>query len=118
MRRTSPAHRPARPAHLVFAGDSVFVSITSPSSVQQRIGTRHGAIPYINPSFGLVEQAIRRGLVVKGDSLDVPLFALIGGATLTHYALVRAGPDSVVFALGGVPTRLAVAPDGGTIGAA
>ncbi len=105
---TAPARQTAR---LAFAGDSVFISITSPASQQQRLGTRSGAIPYVNPSFGLVEQAIRRGLVVKGDSLDIPLFALIGGSTLMA-TLVRSGPDSVMFTLGGIPTRLSVASDG------
>lgn len=107
----SPTGPARQTAHLVFAGDSVFISIASPVSAQQRIRTRPGAVPYINPSFGLVEQAIRRGLEVKGDSLDVPLFALIGGTTVMA-TLVRRGADSVVFSLSGIPTRLAVASDG------
>lgn len=103
---------PARQiAHLDFTGDSVFISITGPTAMQQRLLTRAGAIPYINPSFGLVEQTIRRGLAVKGDSLSLPMFGMIGGATLTG-TMVRRGSDSVVFILGGVPTRLAVASDG------
>ena len=107
---------PARQkAQLIFGGDSVFISITSPNAVQQRLGSRDGAMPYINPSFGLVEQAIRRAMVMKGDSLGIPLFTLIGGATVTA-TLVRLGPDSMVFNLGGVPTRLGVAPDGSILG--
>lgn len=102
---------PRQTAHFVFAGDSVFVSVTSPNSLQQRLGSRQGAIPYINPSFGLVEQAVRRGFVVKGDSLDIPLFALSGGVTITA-RLVRMGRDSVWFTVSGAATKLSIGPDG------
>jgi hypothetical protein len=105
---TAPARQSA---HFIFAGDSVFVSVTGPNPLQQRLGSRQGAIPYINPSFGLVEQAIRRGLVVKGDSLTLPMFALSGGVTFMA-GLARVGADSLVFTLGGVPTRLGIAADG------
>jgi len=105
---TAPARQTA---HLAFTGDSVFISVTSPAATQQRIGTKAGAIPYMNPSFGLVEQAMRRGLAMKGDSLSLPMFTMIGGATVTG-TMVRRGSDSVVFTLGGVPTHLAIAADG------
>jgi dienelactone hydrolase len=102
---------PARQtAHVDFAGDSVFVTVAGRSPTQ-RLSTRAGAFPYVNPSFGMVELAIRRAVMLKQDSLDIPLFVLSGGVTIMA-SVVRAAPDSVVFVVGGVPSRLAVTPDG------
>lgn len=112
------ASAPARQtAHFVFAGDSVFVSVTSPTSRQERLASRSGAVPYINPSFGLAEQAVRRGMRMTGDSTAVPLFALAGGVTTTA-TVTRLGSDSLVFSVSGVPTRLRVSPDGSIRGGA
>jgi hypothetical protein len=109
---TDTAGSPARQrARLVFAGDSVFVTIEGASTAPQRLGTARGALPFINPSFALVEQAIRRRLRAGPDTLAMALFAVAGGQTFP-VSIVRIGTDSVVVTLAGSPARLAIRPDG------
>jgi len=110
----SPARQRAR---LVFAGDSVFVSFDGPTPAPQRLGTRPGALPFINPSFALVEQAIRRRLRLGSDTLSMAFFAVAGGQTFP-VAMQRVGGDSIVVSLAGAPARLAIRADGTITGGA
>lgn len=115
---TDTAGSPARQrARLVFAGDSVFVTIEGATSAPQRLGTTRGALPFINPSFALVEQAIRRRLRPGGEGIPVALFAVAGGQTFP-VTIDRVGGDSVVVTLAGSPARLAIRPDGTITGGA
>lgn len=91
---------PRQRAELAFEGDSVIAIINpGPEARVQRLGTRAGALPFINPSFALIEQAIRRARVLGGDSLAVPLFAVSGGQTFDALVL-RARTDSVEVRIG------------------
>src|SRR5690606_652493 len=91
---------PRQRAEFSFEGDSVIVIINpGPAARVQRLGTRAGALPFINPSFALIEQAIRRARVLGGDSTVVPLLAVSGGQTFDALVL-RAGTDSVEVRIG------------------
>ncbi|HEX7121558.1 MAG TPA: alpha/beta fold hydrolase [Gemmatimonadaceae bacterium] len=111
-RDTTPAQR----AIITFRGDSAIAEITTgTNTVVQRLGTQAGAVPFINPSFVLVEQIVRRARQMGGDSADVPVFVVQGGATMPFQ--IRALPgDSVLASLGGAPARLAVDADGAIMG--
>jgi hypothetical protein len=115
---TDTAGSPARQrARLDFAGDSVFVTIEGATTAPQRLGTTRGALPFINPSFALVEQAIRRRLRLGPDTLAMAFFAVAGGQTFP-VKIDRIGNDSVVVTLAGSPARLAIRPDGTITGGA
>ena len=115
---TDTAGSPARQrARLVFAGDSVFVTIEGATTAPQRLGTARGALPFLNPSFALVEQAIRRRLRPGADTLAMAFFAVAGGQTVP-VKIDRIGHDSVVVTLAGAPVRLAIRPDGAITGGA
>jgi len=92
---TAPARQRAT---LDFVGDSVIVLIDGTTT--QRLGTTRGAVPYLNPSFALLELALVRAAAIGGDSVNVPAFVVQGGQTLP-IVMVRAGPDSVIVNLGG-----------------
>jgi dipeptidyl aminopeptidase/acylaminoacyl peptidase len=91
---------PRQRAEFAFEGDSVIAIINpGPEARVQRLGSRAGALPFINPSFALVEQAIRRARVLGGDSVVVPLFAVSGGQTFEALVL-RARTDSAEVRIG------------------
>ncbi len=94
---TSPA---LQTAVLVFSGDSVIVDIGSGANQRtQRLGTRTGAVPYINPSFALFELIVARGLAAGRDSTSVPMFLVSGGQTI-DVPVMRHGADSVLVVAG------------------
>ena len=97
---------PRQRAELAFEGDSVIAIINpGPGARVQRLGTRAGALPFLNPSFALVEQAVRRARALGGDSVVVPLFAVSGGQTFDALVL-RRGRDSVDVRIGGAVAHL------------
>lgn len=101
---------PLQAATLVMTGDSVIVEIGSRDSTvrTQRLGTRAGALPYVNPSFAILEVAVLRLQLAGTDSLSVPLFMVAGGQTMTG-VIRRNGPDSAVFSFApGLDARLRV----------
>lgn len=104
----APARQRAR---FTFQGDSVFVTFGAPGPPPQRIATKPGAMPFVNPSFALVEQAIRRRMLAGKDSLGMALFAVVAGQTLP-VGMLRVGRDSMVVTLAGAPARLAIREDG------
>jgi uncharacterized protein len=111
-----PASPPVQTATLRFVGDSVIVDIGSGASMRtQRIGSTAGALPYINPSFALVEQLIVRARAIGGDSVTVPVFAVSGGQTIPT-SVVRVGGDSAVVTIAGSAVRLRVDGDGHIMG--
>jgi hypothetical protein len=110
------AAAPAQSALITFPGDSAIAVITTGDrTVTQRVASQRGAIPFINPSFALVEQVVRRAFVLGGDSVNVPTFLVQGGRTLP-FIVRRVGPDSVTVDLGGAPARLAVNAAGDLLG--
>jgi dienelactone hydrolase len=107
---TAPDSKPIQSAVLVFAGDSVIAEIISPDGAArtQRLGARAGAVPYVNPSFAILEIAVVRLQQAGADSLSVPMFMVAGGSTL-NAVIRRAGADSVIFSFApGLDARLAV----------
>ena len=111
------AGAPARSAAtLDFRADSVIIRTQSgASAVERRVASRAGVLPYLNPSFGLVELMIRRARILAADSVELPVFSLSGGQTVAFW-VKSLRPDSVVVSLGGVQVRLAVDSAGGITG--
>ena len=103
--RNSP---PSQTAVLTFVGDSAIGEVsTSGQTAVQRIKTTAGAVPYMNPSFALLEVLLLRARALGGDSVDVPTFQMQGAATIP-FTVVRRGADSVVITAGRTTIRLHV----------
>ena len=77
--------------------------------------TERGAVPYLNLSFALLEQAVRRARV-SPDTSQVAFFNLGGGQTLIS-KLSRIGTDSLAMNIGPVQLRLRVDSAGRVLGA-
>jgi hypothetical protein len=98
----------------IFRGDSVAIDDVTGNGIQTRVlATQAGAVPYLNLSFGLLEQAIRRATVPGRDTVKVAFFNLSGGAGqgggVTVVGTVwRVGADSVALELGSVEFRMRV----------
>ena len=114
--------RVAQRTRVIFRDDSVAVDDVTNRGVQTRVlPTQQGAVPYLNLSFGLLEQAIRRAAVLGKDSVKVAFFNLSGsrsqggGATVVG-TVSRLGADSVALELGRVEFRLRVDPQGRLLG--
>lgn len=107
---------------VIFRGDSVAVDDVTGNGIQTRVlATQAGAVPYLNLSFGLLEQAIRRATVPRRDTVKVAFFNLSGGAGqgggVTVVGTVsRVGPDSVALELGSVEFRMRVDAGGRLLG--
>ncbi len=99
---TAPARQRAS---FDFTGDSAIVRITGGET--QRLGTRPGAVPYLNPSFSVLELMILRAAHLGGDTVSVPAFLVQGGQTVP-LVIIRLGADSMLLNLGGALARLHV----------
>ena len=108
---------PRQRGRFTFLGDSVFISFDGPTPPPQRIGTKRGAMPFLNPSFGLMEQAVLRRRHAGSDSLAVVFFAVAAGQSFPT-VMVPLGLDSIVVTLAGTPARFALAADGTITGGA
>jgi len=104
---------PVAHAVVAFFGDSV--SAVLGRGKVQRMATQRDALPWLNPSFGIVEQIVRRARIVGGAAATIPLFSVQGGIT-SPATVVRVGSDSVVVSFVDVQLRLHVAPDGTVLG--
>jgi hypothetical protein len=101
---------------VIFKADSAAVDAVIGQSIETRIfGTQSGAVPYLNLSFALLEQAVRRSHKLAAAGTEVPLFNLGGGQTVRS-KLSRAGTDSLTLAIGEVEFRLRVDPQGRVLG--
>lgn len=101
-------HRTQR-ARLIFRDDSVAIDGVTGDRLDTRVlGTQTGAVPYINLSFALLEQALRRGLVA---GTSVPLFNLGGGQTAVA-SVERRGSAAARLALGPVAIDLTTDAEG------
>ena len=86
-------------ARVIFKEDSVAVDEIGRSGLVTRVmGTESGAIPYLNLSFALIEQAVRRARAANHGS-TVPFFNLGGGQTLVA-RLSSMSSDSVRMDIG------------------
>lgn len=103
-------------ARVIFKEDSVAVDDISGGGLQTRVfGTGRGAVPYLNLSFGLLEQAVRRSRAGASGSGQVPLFNLGGGQTLDA-KISPLGADSLALAIGKVEFHLRVDSTGRVLG--
>jgi hypothetical protein len=109
---------PRERTRLIFRDDSVAIDQLRRTGLETRVlPTAHGALPYLNLSFALLEQATRRVRAGTWDSLAVPFFNLGGGQTATGLVR-RLGADSMTIQIGPVEFRLAVDAEGRIVGGA
>lgn len=106
---------------VVFRDDSVAVDDMSGRGLKTLVlGTERGAMPYINLSFALLEQAVRRARTLGASGAEVPFFNLSGtdqqsGQTIRG-KVTPVGPDSLAVAIGSVEFRLRVDAEGRLLG--
>jgi len=102
-------------ARVIFKEDSAAVDEIGRSGLVTRVmGTESGAIPYLNLSFALIEQAVRRARVANQGS-SVP-FLIWEGQTLVA-RLSPLSADSMRMDIGDTRYDLRVNADGRLIGA-
>jgi len=106
-------------ARVIFKEDSAAVDDMSERGLQTRVfGTERGAIPYLNLSFALLEQAVRRSRAAAAGSSapgQVAFFNLGGGQTVDA-KVSPLGTDSLAVAIGSVEFHLKVDPSGRVLG--
>ena len=103
-------------ARVIFKEDSAAVDDIGTHGMQTRIfGTERGAVPYLNLSFALLEQAVRRSRATTPEATQVPFFNLGGGQTVDA-RVSKLGADSVSMAIGSVEFRLRVDAAGRVLG--
>jgi hypothetical protein len=102
-------------ARVIFKKDSVAVDEVGDAGVVTRVlGTEEGAIPYLNLSFALLEQAVRRGRTTRGAS-HLAFFNLGGGQTLSA-RMSPLGRDSLQLDIGDIRFHLRVDGNGRVLG--
>lgn len=103
-------------ARVIFKEDSAAVDEIGRAGLVTRVlGTEPGAIPYLNLSFALLEQAVRRSRMTSGGA-SVPFFNLGGGQTLVAQ-LSPLGADSLRLDIGDTRYHLRVDSRGRLLGA-
>ena len=103
-------------ARVIFKEDSAAVDDVTNNGLQTRVfGTGRGAVPYLNLSFALLEQAVRRARAASPSATAVPLFNLGGGQTVDG-RVSPLGADSLAVAIGSVEFHLRVDPAGRVLG--
>ncbi len=115
-RLNQPSPEPLQAADFTFARDSVTVVISGNVSRTEHLATQRGAVPYINPSFATMEQALFRARAMGGTLDTVPLFMVAGGQTIPATVSWQ-GADSAVVTIGGSAIHAAVGKDGSLLGA-
>jgi hypothetical protein len=102
-------------ARVIFKEDSAAVDEAGEAGLMTRVfGTEEGAIPYLNLSFALLEQAVRRTRMPNGSS-QVPFFNLGGGQTLKA-RISPLGSDSLKLDIGDIRFHLRVDGAGRILG--
>jgi hypothetical protein len=103
-------------ARVIFKEDSAAVDDVNDRGLQTRVfGTGRGAVPYLNLSFALLEQGVRRSRAVKTSPGQVPLFNLGGGQTV-EARVSPLGADSLALDIGSVEFHLKVDSTGRVLG--
>lgn len=109
----APNLAPRQRLEITFGADSVTGTMTvgSDAPVTRRmVAPPPGALPYINPSMGLVEQ-LARALVADGSPGGTGTFFLPNGMLMSP-KVARVGADSLRISLGGVEVHVATDRDG------
>jgi hypothetical protein len=106
---------------IVFRNDSVAIDDMGSRGLKTLVlGTERGAMPYINLSFALLEQAVQRARTLGPDGAEVPFFNLSGtdhqsGQTVRG-KITFVGADSVAVGIGPIEFRLLMDRDGRLLG--
>ncbi len=106
--------KPLQEGTLEFRADSVIGVL---AGARRAFPSRPGALPYLNPSMAMFEQALVRARALGGGSPSVELFLVAGGGVVT-VPLTRTSPDTVTMSLGGLEVKLAVDAAGRLAGGA
>jgi hypothetical protein len=102
-------------ARVIFKQDSAAVDEMGSAGLITRVfGTEAGAVPYLNLSFALLEQAVRRVRVTPGGS-KISFFNLGGGQTLAA-TVSPLGTDSLKLDIGDIQFHLRVDSIGRVLG--
>jgi hypothetical protein len=102
-------------ARVIFKEDSAAVDEVGGAGLMTRIfGTERGAMPYLNLSFALLEQAVRRSRATSASD-RIAFFNLAGGQTKSA-RVSPLGPDSLNLDLGDVEFHLRVDAAGRVLG--
>lgn len=102
-------------SRVIFREDSAAVDAVIGQRIETLVfGTRQGAVPYLNMSFAMLEQAVRRSRTNGADG-EVPFFNLGGGQTVQG-KISPLGADSLNLAIGDVEFHLRVDPEGRVLG--
>lgn len=106
---------------VVFRDDSVAVDDMGGRGLKTLVlATEPGAMPYLNLSFAMLEQAVRRSRTLGAAGAEVPFFNLSGtdrqGGQTVRGKVTPVGTDSVTVAIGSVEFRLRVDPEGRLLG--
>jgi hypothetical protein len=100
---------------VIFKEDSAAVDEVGDAGLVTRVfGTEEGAIPYLNLSFALLEQAVRWGRMSQG-STELAFFNLGGGQTLKARTS-SLGSDSLKLDIGDVRYYLRIDQKGRVLG--
>ena len=103
-------------ARVIFKEDSAAVDDIGNQGIQTRVlSTERGAVPYLNLSFALLEQAVRRWRAAAPVTTRVPFFNLGGGQTVDA-RVSKLGADSISMAIGNVEFHLRVDAAGRVLG--
>lgn len=110
---TSAAQR----AVVTLRGDSATTEITARGGTPatERFAVAAGAVAYVNPSPSAMEQIIRRGRAMGGDSVQVQVVGVPGRQT-RGIGVRFVGADSAIVSLGNVLIRLQVDRAGSLLG--
>jgi hypothetical protein len=102
-------------SRVIFREDSAAVDAVIGQRIETLVlGTEPGAVPYLNMSFAMLEQAVRRSRAPGGQS-EVPFFNLGGGQTVSG-KISPLGADSLSLAIGDVDFHLRVDGVGRVLG--
>jgi hypothetical protein len=112
---TSAAQRAA----VTLRGDSATMEITARGGAPntERFASAAGAVAYVNPSPSAMEQIVRRGRAMGGDSVQVQVVGVPGRQT-RGIGVRFVGADSAIVSLGNVAIRLQVDRAGSLLGGA
>jgi hypothetical protein len=102
-------------ARVIFKEDSAAVDEVGDAGLVTRVfGTKEGAIPYLNLSFALLEQAVRWARMTQGAS-GLAFFNLGGGQTISA-RISPLGSDSLQLDIGDIRFHLRVDREGRVLG--
>jgi hypothetical protein len=113
-RRLNNSAPPTR-ATADLAGDTAAVEVRMNDSTRTLRVAARDAVPFVNLSFAIIEQAVMQARAAKRDSVDVPILGL-GAPETNVLPVVRRGRDSVTIWFFGDPMHARVDAHGRLLG--